>query len=268
MDYRKKKENPPRNSNWRKLITHTKGVIVGTDQTTAWLLPWWWRHYNKHNSLPVTFVDFGLSPETISWCKERGSVLTLKNKGFVTPKEKIDKSLAEEWENLYGKNVWQAREGWFYKPFAMLLSPYETTLWIDLDCELCNSIEPIFDLLSKDDEISILKDPGREKIYNSGVVLFRKKNKLIEKWAKTCLTTNSQFIGDDYILSYLIEKENYKIKDLPSDYHWMAGLGMNPKATIIHWASNWGKLFIETTGGYQDYKESLLKNHLFTADTN
>ncbi len=149
----------------------------------------------------------------------------------------------------------------------MLLSPYDTTLWIDLDCEICGNIEPIFQHLSGIKEISLIKDPGRENIYNSGVVLFKKTTKLIESWSRKCLSDNAYFIGDDYILSPLIDLNKHLFEELPTHFHWMAALGMNPDALILHWASNWGKLFIETTGGYQDYKNSLLQNCLFTSDS-
>lgn len=35
-------------------------------------------------------------------------------------------------------------EGWFRKPFAVLQSPYRKTLWLDLDCEIRRSLDPIF----------------------------------------------------------------------------------------------------------------------------
>ncbi len=30
----------------------SRGVLVASDQTLEWMLPWWWRHYKKHNNFP------------------------------------------------------------------------------------------------------------------------------------------------------------------------------------------------------------------------
>lgn len=235
-----------------------QGVVVAADQNISWLLPWWWGLYSRHNSYPVAFVDFGLSQKTAGWCKERGDLIPLKiDHPFVTPQSKIDPKLAQEWQKLYGHKVWQAREAWFKKPLAMLLSPYETTIWMDLDCEVCSSLAPIFDFLDPSSEIALSLDPGRPGIYNSGVVLFRKKTILLADWANRCMTENEQLIGDDYIVSKLIATESYRFKMLPQEYNWQAGQGLNFSALILHWAA-WGKIFIETHGGMQGAMEMLV----------
>jgi len=229
----------------------TQGIIVGADQNIAWLLPWWWKHYSRHNSYPVTFVDFGLSQEMIAWCRQRGNTISLEVAGFVVPKDNIDPHLALEWENFYGKKVWQAREGWFKKPFAMLLSPYDKTIWMDLDCEVCGEVGPIFDFLDDSSDISLNFDPGRPGIYNSGVVVFRKQTALLTAWAKECIAQNTHSIGDDYIVSTLIATQNFRFKVLPQEYNWWVGQGLSFSALILHWAA-WGKTFIETHGGLQE----------------
>lgn len=228
----------------------TQGIVVGADDNITWLLPWWWKYYSLHNTYPVTFVDFGLSAEAKAWCEERGNLVALKTDSFVTPQEKIDPNLALEWENFYGKKVWQAREGWFKKPFAMLLSPYDKTIWMDLDCEVMGNVSPLFDFLTEEADISLNFDPGRPGIYNSGVVVFRKGAPLIADWAQACTVQNCHSIGDDYVVSRLIATEKYRFKTLPQEYNWWVGQGLNFSALILHWAA-WGKTFIETHGGLQ-----------------
>ena len=57
-------------SRWRtEGLKEGDGVIVGSDYSQEWLLPWWWENYTKHNRYPVTFVDFGLSQEPIELCR-------------------------------------------------------------------------------------------------------------------------------------------------------------------------------------------------------
>jgi hypothetical protein len=236
----------------------SRGILVGTDQTLAWLLPWWWKHYSRFNRYPVIFVDFGLSDEAVAWCRERGEVVKLHlDRSFIASKADVCPDLAADWEHLYGKNVWEARQGWFCKPFAMLLSSFETTLWMDLDCEVRGSLEPLFDHLHPASDMSLISDPEREKIYNSGVVLFRKHSRLLKEWAEQCLGKSDQCLGDDYVLSPLIESGAYSFQELPKEYHWMMRGELNLSALILHWAGNWGKLFIETHGSLNEYRNKL-----------
>src|SRR6266404_4365778 len=118
-----------------------RGIIVGANQHCAWLLPWWWRHYARHNTYPVTFFDFGLSEDVIAWCRERGEVIRFNPDTIAMPaKEEIDPQNRAKWEMLYGEAIWSARQGWFCKPVACVQSPYEETLWLDLDCEVCGPL--------------------------------------------------------------------------------------------------------------------------------
>ncbi len=46
---------------------HPEGVIVASDLSQEWLLPWWWDHYKNFNNFPVTFVDLELSNKMKTW---------------------------------------------------------------------------------------------------------------------------------------------------------------------------------------------------------
>ena len=52
-----------------------KGVCVKVGPESEQMLPWWWKHYSKHNSHPVAFMDGGMSEAMREFCKERGVVL-------------------------------------------------------------------------------------------------------------------------------------------------------------------------------------------------
>lgn len=236
----------------------TWGVVVGTNETTAWLLPFWWHWYSLHNDLPVAFIDFGLQPESLAFCKSKGTVIQPSSFFSIAQKQEVDTSLQENWENQYGNSVWQARMGWFYKPLAMQHSPFSTSIWLDLDCEVCGCLLPLFSLLTT--QLAIAADPERVGIYNSGVVVFQKNAPLIDLWAQACREENHRFIGDDLLLPPLLEKHQGQWQELPPYYHRLAGMGFDPPFLILHFASNWGKLWIETQGGYQALKNRLLTN--------
>ncbi len=243
-----------------------RGVIVGADVQCEWLLPWWWRHYSCHNDMPVTFFDFGLSEKAASWCLERGELISLDQDSIlVAHQEEVDIQQRAQWEHLYGQAVWSVRKAWFCKPWACLKSPFEETLWLDLDCEVCGSVEPIFEMLDPQAEMGLCRSPSG---FSSGVLVFRRQSQLMRQWAESCASQSALEIGDDNVLSSLLNhlsERRSAFQILPERFNWMGAPGSNllldlnkpemAEALIIHWISL-GKLFIETHGGYQDYRES------------
>lgn len=226
------------------------GIIVGCSSDQEWLLPWWWMNFRLHNPYPVTFVDFGdLSDTATEWCKKRGKVASLDiDISFVTGKEGIDSTLAKIWEGI-NPSVWKVRLSWFKKPFAFLKSPYKKTVWIDLDCQVRGSLQPLFDALVEH-EVAIVPEqenplhlewklllPG-EVMYNSGVIAFRRNSELIEEWARRSIDQNHLFIGDQQLLTRLIFKHQLAVAPMPTIYNWPILYGTNPEAIILHW---WGR---------------------------
>lgn len=67
-----------------------QGVITGCNQNHEWLLKGWWHHFSKHNTLPVAFVDFGMSASAKAWCEKKGQVISMDpNVSWITPKSKL-----------------------------------------------------------------------------------------------------------------------------------------------------------------------------------
>lgn len=238
------------------------GIIVGADRKIEWLLDFWWSHYIKHNSLPVTFVDFGMSAKAKQWCTERGTLIPLPSLASIASKSKIDPMTAKQWEKVYGKEVWKKRQSWFKKPFALLQTPYKRTLWLDLDCEVLGPLDRMFDFctpnvvaLARETEAAhshereqeqLLKD---EVLYNSGVIVYQKNAPLIQCWAQAVKALNGEFWGDQQLLSRLIFLKKFKIKELGPEYNWRMSQGVNFHALIVHWVSAWGKAYIRKHGG-------------------
>jgi hypothetical protein len=235
------------------------GILIASDEKLEWLLPWWWSRYSAHNTLPVAFVDLGLSYFGRSFCEMRGKVIDLT----VTPQFSGVPKDAEKWEELFCKQIWENRKSWFKKPFALLSTPFERTLWLDIDCEV---LRPLDSLFEREGEVHLAKetvaarDRNRllqkinpdEILYNSGVVLYDCNTPLLKKWAQEVLNEGNEFCSDQHVLSRIIYRENSPIHLLEEEYNWRMTEGLNLNASIIHWAGIWGKEYIRLYGGLLD----------------
>jgi hypothetical protein len=222
-----------------------RGILVGTDISQEWLLSWWWQHYHKTNDYPVAFVDFGMSSKAKQWCQKQGIYVSLPVADiFVLEKEAIKPTTQQDWERKHGKHFWNQRNAWFKKPLACLKTPFQTSIWIDLDCQIIQSIHPIFDFVTHLSDVGMVKEDGNEIIYNSGVIVFQRGNPLFERWASFAIEKNGDFRGDQEALSALITKENYPIRELPPLYNWSRLKGFNQTAYIVHWHGHHGKNYI------------------------
>ena len=231
----------------------SEGIVVASDLTQEWLLPWWWEHYQKHNTHPVCFIDLGMSHEMKEWCRQKGKWIPLVDiKPFfdeieedfnfsIAQKEDLPSSLAQEWENVFDSQVWAYRNVWFKKPLACLLSPYSKSIWIDLDCEIRGSIASLFPLCENPSEISAAKVFFH---FNSGVFVFKKEAPIIRDWAIQSIQNNHLFSGDEEVLSSIIENKKLPIQELPLIYNWSRLYPDNPDAVILHWHGKYGKAVI------------------------
>lgn len=223
------------------------GVVVAADLTQEWLLPWWWEHYKLHNRYPVTFVDFGMSAEMKAWCSARGQLLFLSaHEIFIARKEEITPLISKEMEAICGAGIWQSRSAWFKKPLACLQSPYETSVWIDLDCEVRGSIAELFHL--KGDPLALARDfepIAERRNYNTGVIVFKKGARALKRWADLCLTRNHECAGDQDVFTEMIYEEKIDVEELSLLYNWSRRQEENPNAIIIHWHGRHGKTVIE-----------------------
>jgi hypothetical protein len=240
------------------------GILIGCDQAQEWLLPWWWENYADFNAHPVAFVDFGLSKEARAWCRKRGVVVDLQAAPFaVADQGRVDEETARLWEKMYREGIWKSRKVWFRKPYAMLLSPFERTIWIDCDCEILGDLSTLFSECQNASGVGLVREPefsqersrennllhDREILYNSGVVVFAKRSVLIQKWAECCADGNLQFWGDQDVLSRLIYLHKFEVNEVDPIYNWRLSQGLNLRAVIVHWVQTSGKRYIQQRGG-------------------
>lgn len=239
---------------------NTTGIIAGCSKEQEWLLPWWWEHLRAHDDHPVTFVNFGNMTDTaLLWCKERGEVVTLNiSDSFIAPKELVNPYLATQWIGMHPQ-AWQIRLCWHKKPFALLQTPYERTLWLDLDCQVNGSLQPIFDYCQNEVGISMAKEaecsrelnwqrgfllPG-EPVYNSGVIPYRYGAPIIATWAQCSLKQSHLFYGDQQLLTRILFVHNMQFPILPNTYNWLLDMGENTNAVILHYYGIYKRLITE-----------------------
>jgi len=226
----------------------TSGILVGSDQTQEWLLPWWWENYSCHNQHSVAFVDFGMSFEKKAWCREHGELIALRVIDFAAEAAEITPSLVKDWENQFGKSFWLSRGAWFKKPLACVQSPFDRTIWVDLDCEIRGPLNPLFALAEHSSGIALAKDLEEQKpyqIYNSGVIVFQRNIPLLHTWAQESFRQNHLFRGDQELLSFLIAEQKLPIAEVPLLYNWSRCRGDEPKAVVRHWHGELGRSVIK-----------------------
>lgn len=226
---------------------HLEGVVVAADLTQEWLLPWWWENYSLYNDFPVTFVDLGLSNPMKEWCKEKGNYVKLPISGvFVTEKENLEPDFVAFLEEYCGNKFWKSRSAWFRKPLACLQSPYEKSLWLDLDCEIKGPLKELFSYCDHPSGLSIVRETLRNgKVsLNTGVVAFQKGTALIREWAALCFTEHLNHQGDQDVLDTLHQKNNLDIGEIPPKYNCICFYGVDPNAVILHWQGSHGKFRI------------------------
>ena len=232
----------------------SQGVLVATDTLQEWMLPWWWENYSRFNSYPVAFVDLGMTDDAKTWCQEHGTLLALPHTLHLK-KEETPSETAAQWERCFGTTFWPSRPSWFLKPLAMMQSPYCKTLWLDLDTEVKASLAPLF---QEEHELAMVPEPEyskihdiahgliheNEKLFNSGVVLYKAKSSAMAIWAQAALKDAPYFWSDQHVAARLHYQNKLTIQELPTPYNWRFAQGQNPDAVIIHWVGHMGKEYI------------------------
>jgi hypothetical protein len=194
----------------------TKGILVGCDQHQEWMLQWWWTHYSRHNCYPVAFVDFGMSAEAKKWCQSKGHYIALDApKNFVFPKSLISQDLIEQWEKVYGRELWQGREKWFYKPFSLEQTPFDETIWVDLDCEITGPLAPLFQKIHVHSKMALsaleVNRSTEEEVYNSGVIAYHRSSPLLAIIGQIFpFAITTVFLGDQDVLTFHHQHRKYR----------------------------------------------------------
>jgi hypothetical protein len=205
--------------------SYDEAFLTGCDESHEWMLPWFFKNYKKHCNKPLIFSDFGLS--------DLGRAIVRKNVHAVMNLGEI-----EEYN-------------WFRKPLSMWKSPSKKTVWIDLDCEIKENIDDIFDLLEPNKLAMVEDKPWTKrrghKWHNSGVVGFIDKPIILSQWCGAVRKYYKEEKGDQEVLDRILTPitKISLIKDLPNEYNVMRIQteldGYNGKIKVMHWTGKKGK---------------------------
>lgn len=196
----------------------TEGVLTGCDQSHEWMLKDWWYYYSQTNTYPVIFCDFGMSQSARLWCEKRGTVMPVSNPpGIPVTKEKIDPKLWKEWEKLYSDSIWTGREFWFRKSIAMDMSPFDSSMWIDLDTFVIKPLTPFMEA-SHEHGIAMVRWCGGA-FFNAGIISYEADVPFLQTWIETIRTSTHLFNGDQEILNHIIDTQNVPVTELPTIFN-------------------------------------------------
>ncbi|NGX50913.1 MAG: hypothetical protein K1060chlam2_00765 [Chlamydiae bacterium] len=222
------------------------GIVIAADENQEWFLKWWWNHYSKENSYPVTFFDIGMSKSARIWCESKGEVRTFTfPDGWIKDRSQIDPKQIEEWEERYQGKLWEGRKQWFCKPYILLQSPYQRTIWTDLDCEVRRPLHELFNYCNEADGFSILKLQLEDSnLYSAGVIVSRRYSPVVKKWAEDIYNDNEKHFGDENILIETLNREKFNITPYSLLYNWPTIIPQNVETVIRHHIGGYGKTCI------------------------
>jgi len=227
-----------------------KGILTGCDQRQEWMLKWWWTNLTKHSNVPITFCDFGMSPSARAWCQSKGAVITQSEEMF--PIKDLNKHVANPpWKEKITPRMWDHRPIWFYKPLVLPKSPYDRTLWIDVDCEVKETLAPLINLpLTKDcfaiRQTSEKDNEGARKIgylgphvsgVQAGVILYEKDTPVIPAWIDRFLKNHPMEFSDEHCLGQLLHENPFEITYFSPLYNSTDFEPPDPNAIIHHHSS-------------------------------
>ena len=224
----------------------SRGILTGCDRNLELFLPWWFDHLQKHNNLPVAIIDYGLS----DWGKR-----VAKNIGMLIPKKFISIPKCKyQPSKAYPKRRHDARDSYLYKPFGLQQSPFNQTIWLDVDCMVKSCLNLLFDTpnfgLVVNDSLgqewaqryNIFKSP-ETKVLNGGVLVFKSNCPIIQSWVDAVFSKGANHVLDDILLSELIFDEKLPVTFLPESYNTYWPLA-NDETHIVHYKNPSGKALI------------------------
>lgn len=212
--------------------------IIGSDNESEWMINWFVDNYSKHNDIPLVFVDFGVSNNMLA-------DLTIDKRIFEIV------SMTNESSSVLQK--------WFLKPSAIINTNAKQKVWIDIDCEILENLDTIFDQLETNKLSMVIDYPwtkSRNEIWhNSGVVGVINNPDILFQWCYSCKTDPANknpiaLYGDQDVLHKLMKDPLTRIryiKDLSNEYNYTRIQMLdNDKMfkKIIHWTGRLGKQII------------------------
>ncbi len=215
----------------------THGVLIGADMKRISLLGFWVDRFRQHNpDTPIAFADFGVN---VFW-KARLEALEIE-------------VLEVPWL--------RDRKITYSKPIAMQCSPFDATLWMDLDIETRKPINHLFEDAANGFYATLTPFHGRAAKITAprvpiaaGFVGHPKGCTVISRWVDYTHALNTEgrlntdnYSGDLMVLNELFAKHIGwdDLHEWPREYHWVRQWGPPPdslqnEVLMYHWSGDRG----------------------------
>lgn len=126
----------------------------------------------------------------------------------------------------------------------MKKTPFQETIFMDLDCHVKGKIDDIFYHAKNGFSVAldiINRFTKTDVAYNTGVIVYHKKNKIVDLWCKGVADNHAFYRSDQDLLERMLDlNEKLKFDILPNHYHWPRLMGKNDKAIILHYTGGEG----------------------------
>ncbi len=170
-----------------------QGVMTGCKESHEKYLESWFENYSKHNNYPVTFCDFGMSEKARTFCKKHGTILQASSKVIALPK-----------------------------------SPYENTVWTDINCEIKQTLCPLFEMTSVEDGFAI--SYSKQQQPQCGVIAFKRTSPVILNWHACSIKNKNE--TDENTLNFLLKEKTFLITHFSERFLWTGPSKAPPNTTI------------------------------------
>ena len=227
-----------------------KGALVFCDKTQEIYLPWWYDHYSKTNDYPVAIIDFGMSEKGKKWANSIGQRIEMEP--VKLDLEPPPDFMLDEWKAFTRNDYLRARPIWLSKPFALQKTPFEHTVYLDLDCEVKADLEPLFRVpfglvpLAQD-TLKCWTERGitmpEHQRYNTGVLAYEKHCPIVKAWASMIEECSCHFWSEQEALMETLRQKEFTVIELPERFNAFPDQKVDD-AHIIHHISTSGKLHI------------------------
>ena len=139
------------------------------------------------------------------------------------------------------------------KPRAIASSPFQFTVFLDLDCEVRSSLDKLFSWSTRGLVMGKDRYPfsnygklfRRDHFFNSGVIAVHQSHVVIPRWIEATEHLHDKLRGDQEILNLTIYENEIPVVVLPEHFHQLRLDGDHPEAKIMHWTGEAGKAEIQ-----------------------
>ena len=150
-------------------------------------------------------------------------------------------------------------KSWFLKPEAMWFAPIEKCVWLDIDLEIRDNIDDIFEHIVPDKLCMVEDKPWTKRRgevwHNSGVVGFIHKPKVLREWALKTASGKHDQPGDQEVLHTMLNPimKVAHIHSIPNMYNVLRIQvedeyedEYNGPIKMVHWTGPRGKEVIKS----------------------